>query len=70
MYPMGAREPGIGKIRKKTGVEAAVNAGASLERSMARETRRNRNWEGDVTEGGDDSDPLIADKGKAFFFCT
>ncbi len=28
-----------------------------------------RNWEGNVTEGGDDSDPLIADAGEAFFFC-
>jgi hypothetical protein len=27
-----------------------------------------RNWEGDVTEGGNDGDPLIADEGEAFFF--
>jgi hypothetical protein len=28
-----------------------------------------RNWEGNVTEGGDDGDPLIDDAGEAFFFC-
>ncbi len=27
-----------------------------------------RNWEGNVTEGGDNGDQLIADEGEAFFF--
>jgi hypothetical protein len=68
MYPMGAREPGRGIIRKTTGVVAALNTGVSGERSMARETPRIWNWEGDVSEGGNNGDPLIADEGEAFFF--
>ena len=68
MYPMGAREPGRGIICKTMGVVAAIYADALLERSMARETPRNWNWEGNVTEGGNDSDPLIADAGEAFIF--
>jgi hypothetical protein len=67
MYPMGAREPGRGIIRKTPGVVAVLNTGASGERSMAREIPRNWNWEGDVTEGGNDGDPSIADEGEAFF---
>jgi hypothetical protein len=64
---MGAREPGRDIIRKTTGVVAAMNAGTSREGSMARETPRNRNWEGNVSEGHDDGDPLIADEEEAFF---
>jgi hypothetical protein len=68
MYPMGAREPGRGIIHKTMGVVAALNAGTSGERSMARETPHNWNWEGNVTEGGNDGDPLIANEGEACFF--
>ncbi len=34
---------------------------------MARETPRNWNWEGDVIEGGNAGDPLIANEEEAFF---
>jgi hypothetical protein len=37
MYPNGAAEPRRGIIHKTTGVVAAVESGALLERSMARE---------------------------------
>ncbi len=67
MYPMGTKEPGRGIIRKIMGVVAALNAGALLERSTARETPRIWNWEGNVTEGGNNGDPLIANEGEAFF---
>jgi hypothetical protein len=66
--PYGGQVPGRGIICKTTGVVVALNAGALLERSMARETQHNWNWEGNVTEGGDNGDPLIADEGEAFFF--
>jgi hypothetical protein len=63
---MGAREPGRGIIRKTTGVVAAMNASMSSEGSIARETPRNWNWEGNVTKGHDDGDPLIANEEEAF----
>jgi hypothetical protein len=68
MYPMGARVPGRGIICKTMGVVAAIYADALLERSMARETPRNWNWEGNVTVGGKDGDPLITDEGEALFY--
>jgi hypothetical protein len=72
MYPMGAAEPRRGIICKTTGVEAAVEAGTLLERSMAREFPSGRKREGDITEGGSNGDTLNAEEGveggKHFFF--
>ncbi len=68
---MGATEPGRGIIRKTTGVVVAVDAGALLERLMAREIPCSQNWEGNVTESGDEGDPLIAkERGEALFFLS